>query len=852
MEAILIQPLTRAWTNHVPWASASLDRQSIAKLIFQQGLIDIWREVNPTLRNYTHFSNPHGSFARIDHILIASTSIPLTHRAYIKDVVWSDHSMVILVLQRPRGHTPARRWRLKESILSDPIRTKDIETNIRNYFLINDTADTSPSCLWAAHKAVIRGHLIQLASQINKENKTDIEKLDREYTALIKQHKADRNSVPITQLDAARTALNLALTTKAEKWLRWTRNRFYSNGDRIGSMLAGKLFLKFHSPALPKIRIQGGTLSQNPQRIMGEFLTFYKSLYSSGTSPTPEAMDLFLNSIQIPKLEARHRQILDSPISAEEICAVIKNLKSHSAPGPDGFSTPYYKSFSTLLAPYMARFFNALRKGDPLDTSLNTAYITVLPKPDKDTSSVSNYRPISLINNDLKILTKILADRLASFISININKDQVGFIPGRQGPDQIRRAIDIVSLINSNWDGGSSRQGCLLSLDLQKVFDTVQWPYIFNLLQKWGFGDSFLNVIHALYSTPSAQVRLQGFYSNSFPISRGTRQGCPLSPLIFAIAIESLAIAIRNNPNIQGIQSGSRCHKCTLFADDILLFVSSPLTSLPNICRLLDDFGKISGLRVNYNKSQALNINIPDPLLARLRDSFRFSWSDSSISYLGIQLTPKTELLYQANFPPLYKKLEEDLSHWSRLSLTRLGRINTIKMTLLPRILYYFRALPIPVDNTRLKRFQANIVKYIWGKGGHRFSKAILFRPRSGGGLGLPNLLWYLQAAQLAQISTVYSRWEHPDWIHIERQAVPLHTLDFLLWSPKKLRPPILSPTLSHSFALWDRLKSNNRLTSPTTPLQHLFHNPDFPPGLNISDFKWWLDKGMYRIGHLS
>lgn len=90
----------------------------------------------------------------------------------------------------------------------------------------------------------------------------------------------------------------------------------------------------------------------------------------------------------------------------------------------------------------------------------------------------------------------------------------------------------------------------------------------------------------------------------------------------------------------------------------------------------------------------------------------------------------------------------------------------------------------------------------------------------------------------------------HPDWIHMERQATPNHTLDYLLWCPSKLRPPILAPTLSHSFTLWDSLREHSQLTSPIKPLSHIFHNPHFPPGIDIRVFKWWLDKGLYRIDH--
>lgn len=253
----------------------------IAKLIFQHGLVDIWREVNPTLRDFTHFSNPHRSFTRIDHILITPAYILLTNRACIKDVVWSDHSMVILTLQHPMGHKPCRRWRLNESILSDLIRATEIEKNIWNYFLTNNTPETRPSCLWAAH---IRGQLIQIVFQINKANKADLEKLEQDFTALTKKHKVNPRAVPTTELDAAHMALNLALTSRAEKRLRWNRSRFNCHGDNIGSLLTGRLSLKFRTPALPKIKIHGGTLSQNPQFLMGNSIT---SLHAYTAERTP-------------------------------------------------------------------------------------------------------------------------------------------------------------------------------------------------------------------------------------------------------------------------------------------------------------------------------------------------------------------------------------------------------------------------------------------------------------------------------------------------------------------------------------------------------------------------------------
>lgn len=184
------------------------------------------------------------------------------------------------------------------------------------------------------------------------------------------------------------------------------------------------------------------------------------------------------------------------------------------------------------------------------------------------------YCPISLIDNYPKLFTKVLAKRLSFFISSFVHKDEVGFIPGGQGPDQIRRAVDIISLLQSGWAGGPPLEGLLLFVDLQKAFDSVSWTYMFQVLKSWGFGPLFLRILGALYSQPQAKVRLMGYHSDSIAIRRGTRQCCPLSPLLFAIVLET--VAIWDDPNIKGVSCGSRVHKCAPFADD-MLFVTSPL-----------------------------------------------------------------------------------------------------------------------------------------------------------------------------------------------------------------------------------------------------------------------------------
>lgn len=118
------------------------------------------------------------------------------------------------------------------------------------------------------HKATIRGKLIQIASQIIKERALDVEKLERDFSALCKQHKKNLTKVQIAQLDAARIALNLALTVKAETSLHWSGARFYQQKDKMSKMLATKLSPKTCTFTLPKIRLQDDSMTLNPQRIL--------------------------------------------------------------------------------------------------------------------------------------------------------------------------------------------------------------------------------------------------------------------------------------------------------------------------------------------------------------------------------------------------------------------------------------------------------------------------------------------------------------------------------------------------------------------------------------------------------
>lgn len=176
--------------------------------------------MNPNKRDYTHYSCPHQSYARIDHIFISTSKIPNIVKSSIRDTVWSDHSIVLLTLNRSRDRPTLGHWRINKSILSDLIRVVELEKAIKEYFLLNNIAEVSPETLWAPHKATIWGKLIQISTHLKRE-RMGIDRLEKEFTQLRRLHKQDPKMAPMAKLDARRLSLNLVLTTKAEKNIRW-------------------------------------------------------------------------------------------------------------------------------------------------------------------------------------------------------------------------------------------------------------------------------------------------------------------------------------------------------------------------------------------------------------------------------------------------------------------------------------------------------------------------------------------------------------------------------------------------------------------------------------------------------
>lgn len=188
-----------------------------------------------------------------------------------------------------------------------------------------------------------------------------------------------------------------------------------------------------------------------------------------------------------------------------------------------------------------------------------------------------------------------------------------------------------------------------------------------------------------LYTYPMASVCTNGFKSCLFALHRGTRQGCPLSPLLFTLAVEPLAIWLRGENGFDGITRYGQLYNVSFYADDLLVYLSNPASSLPVILDIFEKFRKYSGYKLNFDKSDYMPINSATVLLSHGLPPFRKA--TNGFKYLGILVTNLFSELFAKNFNPMLERCKLDLAWRSSLPLLLIGRVNLIKMVLLPQFL---------------------------------------------------------------------------------------------------------------------------------------------------------------------
>ena len=421
-----------------------------------------------------------------------------------------------------------------------------------------------------------------------------------------------------------------------------------------------------------------GAIVSSPDDLCQSFASFYSSLFSAEFIDVA-AQESLLNNIE-SSLPSDQSESCEGLLTVEECLEALTGMARRKAPGLDGLPPEFYLKFWSVLGQDLVQVLNSCYQAGSLTLSLS------FKKGDR--LDMRNWRPISLLNVDYKLAARAVAARLLKVINLIVAKDQTCGVPGRYIGENVAFLRDVVTYATT-FDAPV----VILSLDQEKAFDRVDWNFMHSTLRKMGFGTSFLKWVNLFYTSVQSSVNVNGYSSQFFSLSRGDRQGGPLSPLLYVLVAEVLACSIPANPRIKGLclpGSSDPLSPISQYAGDTSLVVCSD-DAIRACFEVYDVYERGSGSKLNLSKSKDLWLG---PWANRSDPPVTLDWSSVKIKVLGVFLGPGN--LDDVNWKPRIAAVENTLSSWRQRILSFRGRALVINALALSRVWYVASLIHMP------------------------------------------------------------------------------------------------------------------------------------------------------------
>ncbi|MCO5609773.1 hypothetical protein L7F22_064005 [Adiantum nelumboides] len=440
------------------------------------------------------------------------------------------------------------------------------------------------------------------------------------------------------------------------------------------------------------------------------------------------------------KISEEKKLLLGRPFSVYEVEIVVKGMKKEKTPGPDGIQA---------------------------EPNFSQGLIKLIPKG-QDRLEIRNYRPLTMLNSVYKVMAKALALRIKYVVNQVVHPKQFGFVQGRSIHEAILNVITAI-----DWAAEQDQDYVMINMDLQKAYDRVSWDFILAVVDRLGFGNNFLGMVKTLFQNANASIQINGYISDNFQLARSIRQGCPLAPLLFAIATDPLLRnldlqmqrqAIRALPLPQG-----QSFLTELFADDNCNIVRCEQGSITALMQVYEDFCEVSGSKIAPHKTECLRQTYKEDTGVLDKCGLTDAGVGTIIRYLGC---PIGLGLTQSQCSSWIKqRIEAKVYSRNHLRLSLAGRLIVLKHVLMALPVYL--ATIVSFSGNHWKCMDKIFRDYLWRfadkDSWHCISWNQVCSSTDKGGWGIPNIVEKAQSLLFKWVNKLEC--EEP-WACIVRERI--------------------------------------------------------------------------------
>ena len=592
------------------------------------------------------------------------------------------------------------------------------------------------------------------AALLDCQTKIDLHPNDMTYRAL-------ENDLLIQFLDAIRIEEEVAKQKAKIHWLEV--------GDRNTKYFHNAIKGRRNRNNIVKLTKPDGSVTNDITETKAEAIRYFESMLGSNPTNNYPGLNSMANIVN-KRVSQDHFEHLASIPNDDEIKRTLFSIHSNKAPGPDGFNAFFFKHCWNTVGPLVLNaikeFFNT---GELLKES-NSTIISLIPKI-PNPSAMNEFRPISCCNTVYKCISKLISNRLQAILPDLIGESQSAFIKGRKISDNVLLAQDLLR----DYHKGSGQPRVAAKVDLMKAYDTVNWEFLFDLLQVLQFPPIMIAWIKACVSSPKFSINFNGESIGYFAGARGLRQGDPLSPYLFVIIMDFLDQLMQRNISINPLfKYHWKCDKLKIahlcFADDLLILFHGSAESSLTIRHTLDLFYDYTGLRANNSKSCLFICAVNDVLKDQIGQTLQFPFGELPVRYLGVPLI--SSKLKKDHCKDLLDKITKRITSWNSRFLSFGGRVQLIKSVLFGIQGYWASMFILP--KSILKDIEKLFRRFLWTgdidkSQGAKIAWDTVCKDKKEGGLGFKNVthlnsilnLKYIWALVQTEPQSLWIKWIH-------------------------------------------------------------------------------------------